>query len=70
MLKKVKMRESICSSEGWVYVCGQIVEIDAVLAEKWVASGTAEYDSSTQEYETATVAAPEIAILHDAKRKR
>jgi len=58
MLKKVKMKDSITSSEGWAYCCGQIVDIDAVLAGLWVKSGIAEY----AEIETANIKPPEKAV--------
>lgn len=58
MLKKVKLKESIASSEGWAYGCGQVVDIDAVLAGLWVKSGIAEY----AEVETATIKPPERAV--------
>lgn len=58
MLKKVKMKDSITSSEGWACCCGQVVDIDAVLAGLWVKSGIAEY----AEVETATIKPPEKAV--------
>lgn len=58
MLKKVKMKDSITSSEGWTYGCGQVVDIDAVLAGLWVKSGIAEY----AEVETATIKPPNKAV--------
>lgn len=66
MLKKIKMLESIASSEGWAYGCGQIVEIDAVLAALWVKGGIAEYT----EIETAIITPPEKAILKKAGIKK
>lgn len=70
MLKRVKMLESIGSSEGWAYGCGQTVEIDADLADKWIASGTARAVGETEKteeqadiHEDATLIPPETATM-------
>ncbi|MBS3885613.1 MAG: hypothetical protein KGZ56_00990 [Dethiobacter sp.] len=65
MLKRVKMLESIGSSEGWAYGCGQTVEIDADLADKWIASGIARF--AEEPIEDATLIPPETATLHKAR---
>ena len=74
MLKRVKMLESIGSSEGWAYGCGQTVEIDADLADKWIASGIAsavdEVEKTEEQVgipEDATLVAPETATMPNAK---
>ena len=74
MLKRVKMLESIGSSEGWAYGCGQTVEIGADLADKWIASGIAsavdEVEKTEEQVgipEDATLIPPETATLHKAR---
>jgi hypothetical protein len=59
---KVKMRESIASSEGWAYAIGQVVEIDGDLANKWEACGLAEIVGAP-EPESAAAQPPETAML-------
>ena len=41
MLKRLKMLVSIGSSEGWTYACGQTVDIESGLADKWIVAGIA-----------------------------
>lgn len=83
MLKKIKMRESIGSSEGWAYGYGQIAEIDTDLADKWIAAGVAvpviveeqigeqirEQAEEQVAPETAAMAPPETAAMPAPQRK-
>lgn len=59
------MLDSICSSEGWAFRKGEVVEIHPDLAQKWVAAGIAKYIEETA---VAAAVAPERAVIRKRGR--
>lgn len=70
-MTRVKMLQSVASSEGWAYAFGQVVEVDAPLAKAWVQGGMAEYvpGTSAEPVHRAALSPPENTAHPKTKGK-